>query len=290
MTAATTPKLAGMKFLVEKVLHSDEHGVVVLIGDQSNLGKHYALKKVKREDPEQDEIYIERARATWNACQTQKLTQALFVQYYDFRLRRKWLRVREAEQLMEYVPGKSLAELGRLSLNQYILIFEQLASAMGLLHRRKVLHGDLKTSNVMLSKTGQVKLLNYGLAPVQPKFPKQDVGSRDSTAPEQIKEKVIDEKTDVYALGATMYQAVTGRPANSGTRLMGEGGKIPIPRALNSQVPTDLNNLIVTCLQSSADRRPESIYEVHKQLEGMVAQRNLELELLKGLTLPRKEE
>jgi serine/threonine-protein kinase len=289
MATATTPKLAGMKFLVEKVLHPDDHGTVVLIGDQGNLGKHYALKKIKRDEPDPDDYYIERARATHEACQEQKLSQSVFVQYYDFVLKRKWLKVSEAELLMEYVQGKSLADVGRLEIGQYVLVFEQLASAVALLHRRKVLHGDLKVGNAMISKTGQVKLLNYGLAPVQAKFPNQLVGDNEYAAPEHIKEKVLDEKTDLYAFGATMYRAVTGRAANSGTRLVGESGKIPIPSALNSSVPTRLSNLIVNCLQSSVDRRPESMYEVHRQLEDMVKQMNLEPEQLKGVTLSKQE-
>lgn len=289
MATTTAPRLSGMKFLVEKVIHFNDQTTVVLIGDQQNLGKHYAIKKVKRENPETDDIHIECAKASYNACQEQKLSQTLFVQYYDFVLKRKWLRVSEAEVLMEYVNGKSLVDTGRLTIAQYVLVFEQLASAMAILHRRKVLHGDLKTSNVMITNAGQVKLLNYGLAPVQAKFPKQEVGSREFAAPEKINKKAINELTDIYAFGATMYHALTGKVANTGTRYEGQGGAITIPAKLNPDIPIKLNNVIVTCLQSQADHRPKSMYDIHQQLEEMVKSMNLKPGQLKG-AIPSNQE
>lgn len=287
MSSATSPQLGGMKFMVEKVLHSDDHGAVVLIGDQSNLGKHYALKKIKREDEAAD-FYLERAKAAWSACQEQKLSSPVFVQYFDYRTRKKWFKVVEAELLMEYINGKPLSELGKVQVGQGILVFKQLATALATMYRRKVMHGDLRSSNVMITKSGQVKLLNYGVAAVQPAFPKYSVGVSEYMAPEQIKQKTINEKTDLYQFGALMYHVLTGRVANSGTRQLGEGGKISTPSALNSSIPVNLNNLIVTCLQSDPDKRPDSFSDVFNQLEGMANHMHLDEDQLKKLLTPRE--
>lgn len=287
MSTAATPQLSNLKFLVEKILHSDDQGTVMLIGDQANLGKPYALKKVKRED-EKGDFYVERARATFLACQEQKLSSNIFVQYLDFRVKKKWFKVVEAELLMEYVNGKSLADLGKLPVGAAVLLFQALANGLATMHRRKVLHGDLRNSNVMISRSGQVKLLNYGVAAVQPQFPKHIVGSNEYMAPEQIKQKTINEKTDIYAFGALMYHALTGRIANSGTRSLGEGGKISTPTSLNSSVPVNLNNLIVTCLQTDADRRPESMSEINQQLEALAKHMHVEDDAVRKLVVPRE--
>jgi serine/threonine-protein kinase len=282
MASSDTPQLSGLKFQVQKILNTDEHGTVVLIGDQSNFGKPYALKKIKRDD-EKDDVWVERARATFEASQEQKLTSNAFLQYYDLQIKKKWFKVVEANLLMEYVNGSTLAKLGKPAMGQSILIFQQLASALALLHRRKVYHGDLRPANVLVSRSGQVKVMNFGLAPVQAKFPKLDMGGRDVMAPEQIREHVINEKTDLYSFGAIMYQVLTGRPANTGSRIMGEGGKIPLPQSLNPAITTALNNLIVSCLQTDPDKRPDGMFDVNQKLEKLIQDQGLEAEQLKGL-------
>ena len=283
MSAPETPKLDGMKFLVEQVLHSDDHATVVLIGDQGAYGKRYALKKVRKETPE-DEVELERARASFEA--SAKLNHPAALQYYDYRLRRKWFSVNGAELLMEYVSGKSFEEITKARPSLVFLAFRQVANFLAHASRRGVLHGCLKPSNILLGKNGQVKVLNYGMSLVKlkdPNAPKPDLGWRETMAPEQMKEKTIDEKTDIYAFGATLYKVLTGRSANSGSRMLGEAGKIPTPMAINSAVPVAVSNLVVTCLQSSPDKRPENLYELNETVEKIVKQLRIEDEDIKEM-------
>lgn len=277
--SATGPKLSSMKYMVEGVLDSEGEGTVVRIGDQNDLAKPYALKLMKREGPESD-AELDRARAAVEA--SAKLGHPVALRYYDFRLKKKFLVIPDrGELLMEFVDGRSLDKLKTLEVGPATLIFRQLAAVLGHMHRRGVRHGDLKPSRVMLSHSGQVKTLGYGLNLLKDKTVKR--GTPQYMAPEQMNGNVIDEKTDLYNLGATMYQLLTGRPANVGGRAMGEAGKIPMPTALNPKISSKLNNLIVACLQSNPHKRPEGAFNVEQDLNGLVKEMGLDESSLRGL-------
>ncbi len=280
-TAAPPPKLAGMKYQVESILHSDSSQTVMLVNDPAAFSAPYALKVIKRTSPE-DDAAIECARVAPEA--SGKVHHASLLAYHDFRVRRAWFRVSRAELLMEYVPGRSLDKLDGLKMGHWVLLFRQVASAMAHMHRRKVLHGDLKPSNVILSKAGVAKVLGYGRNLVKDKAAPR--GTRLYMAPEQIKENTLDEKTDIYNLGATMYHVLTGQPANVGKRGDGEAGRISMPSALNPQIPSNLNNVIVTCLQSQPIKRPESMYDVHQKLDAIAKEMKLDDKALVGLASP----
>jgi serine/threonine-protein kinase len=152
------------------------------------------------------------------------------------------------------------------------------------MHRRGVIHGDVRPANVLLSRTGQVKVRRYGVSLVPEKLRAEVVPSGVYTAPEQAREKLLDAQTDLYGLGATMYHALTGRPPASGPAGRSEGKKISMPSALNVRIPSILNNLIVACLQSQPSKRPPDMYEAVKQLEAMAKDLAVADDALVGLT------
>jgi eukaryotic-like serine/threonine-protein kinase len=284
-SSASSPKLVGMKYLVEEVLSTDKAATVLRIADQKGLGKKYALKVVKREEPE-DDVAVSLARMSFEA--SGRVGHSALVDYHDFRLRKSWFRVTRAELLMEYVEGVPLERLEPLKVGPWVLIFRQVAEALAHLHRRKVCHGDLTATRVVLTRSGEVKVFGYGRAPVKSGDKVQVVASRDYMAPEMIKEKRIDEKTDLYAFGATMYRVLTGQPANLGSRVVGEAGKITNPVSLNPSIPAQLNNLIIGCLQSKPERRPESAYDVKLALDALSQELATDPAALKGLTALKK--
>lgn len=277
MASDGAPKLSGMKYLVETILSTGEKDTVMRIGDQGNLGKQYALKFVKRESKE-DDVAIDCARAA--AESSPKLGHPAILKYHDFRLRKAWLiLVQRGELLMEYVEGKSLDQLKDLKISHWALIFQEVAAAVAHMHRRGVRHGDIKPSHVMLGRNGQVKVLGYGLSAVRERNKDALLGTKAYLAPEASKEKVLDDRTDIYSLGATMYHLLTGQPVGR----QGEGGKMATPTALNPRVPVDLNNLVVTCLSSTPAKRPEGMYDVQVRLDALVKSLHAESSSLKGL-------
>jgi serine/threonine-protein kinase len=285
MPGDDAPKLSGMKYLVEAILSTGEKDTVMRIGDQGNLGKQYALKVIRRESKE-DDVALDCARAAAEC--SPKLGHPAILRYHDFRLRKAWLfLVKRGELLMEYVNGKSIDQLRDLKISHWALIFREVAVAVAHMHRRGVRHGDITPSHILLSKSGQVKVLGYGLSAVRERNKDAVLGTKAYLAPEAAKEKVLDDRTDVYGLAATMYHMLTGQPV--GRRGDGEGGKIATPTALNPRVPVDLNNLIVTCLSSSPARRPEGMYDVQVRLDALVKSLRAEESPLKGLALDQAE-
>lgn len=279
---AKPPGLAGLTFLVEGVLDADGTATVLRISDRKQIGRPLALKVIKREGPE-DDARIARARA---ACEASaKLHHPAILPYHDFRVRRSWFRVSRAELLMELVEGRALDQIDQPENGPWVLIFREVAAALAHMHRRGVLHGDLKPSAILLSTTGQVKVLGYGQS--QLAQPDHAHATPEYAAPERIKDRVLDEKADIYALGATIYRVLTGQPANVGRRGLGEAAKISTPSALNPSIPAKLNNLIIACLQSGPARRPESMYEIQQRLDAIATELDLKEDALKGLAADR---
>jgi serine/threonine-protein kinase len=277
------PALSGMKYLVETILATGDRDTVMRVGDQKQLGKTYALKVVKREGPA-DDIQLERARAHVEA--SAKLGHATCLKYYDYRPRKSWFRTTGGEVLMEYVPGQSLDALKDLSVAQGVLLAAQVAAALAHMNRRGVRHGDLTPGHVLLSKSGGVKVFGYGLSLLGEKA--AGLGARLYAAPERTKgPKELTEKADLYSFGATFYHLLTGQPAHLGKKSI-EGGRMPTPIAINPKIPTPINNLIVLCLSSDPEKRPEDFSVVAKQLDDYARSQKYSPEALKGVAQPKE--
>src|SRR5689334_18778678 len=188
----TSPQFSGMKYRVVNPLGNGAGSTILLISDKTAGGKRYALKVVRRQD-EDDDIYIAQAKVEYAAAQ--KLNHPAIAKIYDIRTKRSWFRLSGVELLMEYVDGKTLDELEAPEMKQLVLVFNHVASALTHMHRRGVYHGDLKPSNIMLSKNGQVKLIDFGTAWIKGQEKNRVQGTPNFIAPEQVSEKVVDEKT-----------------------------------------------------------------------------------------------
>ncbi len=129
--------------------------------------------------------------------------------------------------IMDLLTGESLSQLirrkKRLSLSEALDIFSQLASALDAAHQQGIVHRDIKPSNIMVNEEGgkySVKLVDFGIA----RLSKQGLGSLNQTAagtvfgtpyymsPEQSLGKTVDERSDIYSLGCTLFEALTGIP------------------------------------------------------------------------------
>lgn len=279
--ATSTPKLSAMKYRIVSPLGTGAGSTILQISDKTAGGKRYALKVVKRQDAE-DDVYIDQARVEYEVAQ--KLNHPAIAKIYDLRVKRSWFKVSGVELLMEYVEGKTLDEIEGPTMDQLVLIFNQVASALVHMHRRGVFHGDLKPSNIMLSKNGQVKLIDFGTAWIRGQQKNRVQGTPQYMAPEQATEKVVDERTDLYNLGATMYRMFTGRFANAGIPKAGEGSarKLVAPIQVNPKIPGTLNETILQCLELSPERRPAGMFEVKNQLAAVAKYLGLEEVDLKG--------
>jgi eukaryotic-like serine/threonine-protein kinase len=274
------PKLDAMSYRVIDTLGTGAGSTILLISDKE-LGKRYALKVVKRQDAD-DDIYIAQAKAEFDV--SRRLNHEAIVKIYDQRVKKGWFKVTGVELLMEYVDGKTLDEIEAPELGQLVLIFNQVASALAHMHRRGVYHGDLKPSNIMLSKSGRVKLIDFGTAWIKGEEKGRVQGTPQYMAPEQATERIVDERTDIYNLGATMYRMFTGRHAQQGIPMPGEIGlrKLPSPILLQPKIPGTLNETILACLELNPDQRPAGVFEIRNQLAATARYLGLDATDLRG--------
>src|SRR5262249_11989271 len=150
-----------------------------------------------------------------------------------------------------------------------IQIFVRVAAGLAHMHRRAVLHADLKPNNIIISRTGDVKIFDFGLARIRGERRGRGQGTPEYMAPEQGKRGLVNGRTDTYNFGATMYRLVTWRfpPA-----AVAEGSELAIDaktrehllqpvRECNAEAPPELCDIIHRCLSYDPNRRPERVGE-----------------------------
>ncbi|MFZ0009797.1 MAG: serine/threonine-protein kinase [Steroidobacteraceae bacterium] len=123
--------------------------------------------------------------------------------------------------VMEFIDGESLEQLirrrGAIPAHEAVPLFKQALRGVAAAHRAGIIHRDLKSSNLMITKDGVVKVMDFGIAKRQgvtggTKASSTSIGSPLYMAPEQILGNPVDCRTDVYALGVTLYQLLSGQP------------------------------------------------------------------------------
>jgi serine/threonine-protein kinase len=181
---------------------------------------------------------------------------------------------------MELIEGGTLATLiqeqGRLPWRQAVEFGLQTCSALEHAHERQVIHRDLKPGNLLVTKTGRLKLSDFGLAQVvtETKLTAagKTVGSLHYMAPEQIQGKpALSNRTDLYALGCVFYEMLTGRPPFLGGAmaeiLQRHIRETPAPVAsIAFDCPPQLEALVMELLAKSPDQRPQDARTVARRL------------------------
>ncbi len=199
--------------------------------------------------------------------------------------------------VMELLEGESLADRlgkGPLPTEQILRYGIEIADALDKAHRQGIVHRDLKPGNIMITKTG-VKLLDFGLAkplvaagarPVsgasvmateaqvsQPLTERGTVlGTFQYMAPEQLEGAEADSRSDIFALGAVLYEMATGRKAFTGKSQASLIGSIlrddpPLITESAPMVPPALNRVVKTCLMKDPEDRFQTAHDVKLQLE-----------------------
>ena len=184
----------------------------------------------------------------------------------------------DGEQLfitMEYVSGQDLKglikESGALTTGRALSIAKQVAEGLCEAHNLGVIHRDLKPQNIMVDKEGTAKIMDFGIArslrAAGMTAEGMIIGTPEYMAPEQVEGLEADQRTDIYAMGAILFEMVTGRVPFEGDSPLSVAYKhkneIPIPpRKLNAEIPEPFNKLILTCLEKEKDNRYQTAEEL----------------------------
>jgi serine/threonine protein kinase/Tfp pilus assembly protein PilF len=176
---------------------------------------------------------------------------------------------------MEYVPGQDLKglirEAGALSTGKTISIAKQVVEGLAEAHDLGVIHRDLKPQNIVVDKAGLAKIMDFGIArslrAAGMTAEGMIIGTPEYMAPEQVEGQETDQRTDIYALGAILFEMVTGRPPFEGDSALSVAYKhkneLPFPpRKLNAQIPEPFNQLILRCLEKEKENRYQSADEL----------------------------
>jgi serine/threonine protein kinase len=237
-------------------------------------GRNYALKVVPINSKE-DLKFLEQAQHEIRVASM--FDHPNLIKVFALEVVRDWFfRPTKVHLLIEYVNGKTLDTCPPLSLPHLVQVFKCVADGLVHMHRRKVYHGDLKPNNIMLSRAGDVKIIDFGLATIHGESKNRVQGTPEYMAPEQVKKRMVNERTDIYNFGATMYRMVTVRlpPCAAGQAEAGLAidaktwsQMLKPVKECNPQAPRALCELIHHCLSFQAANRPERMSEVQSILD-----------------------
>jgi formylglycine-generating enzyme required for sulfatase activity/predicted Ser/Thr protein kinase len=172
--------------------------------------------------------------------------------------------------VMELIDGRPLSEIlgaHELGPGELVTILEKVARGVAAAHQKGIVHRDLKPANILVSASGEPKVGDFGLAHLPESSTTltrtgATLGTPLYMSPEQVegRTKDLSPRTDVYALGAILYEMLAGRPPHAGETLLEIYGKIaheePVsPRKLLTNVSSDLSTIALKALEKNPDRR-----------------------------------
>ena len=246
---------------------------VVYLAEDTHLGRHVAIKFLT---DSQDHRY--RARFIREARAVSTISHPHIAVIHDYG------ETTECQPfiVMEYIKGETLSDLlheSKLTITEAVEVIEAVGEALGAAHARGIIHRDIKPSNVLVNKDGEVKVLDFGLVKHLHEDHPQEAGPDANTllartssnviigtplylSPEQAMGTAVDARSDIFALGALLYESLTGKPAFSGGSVIEIGARIlhfnpPPPSSINKRVHPELDRITLKALA----KKPESRYQ-----------------------------
>lgn len=251
---------------------------VVYLAEDTHLGRNVAVKFLS---DSQDQHY--RARFLREARAVSTLSHPHIAVVHDYG------ETSEGQPfiVMEYIKGETLGDLlhsSALTITQGVKVVEAVAEALAAAHARGIIHRDIKPSNVIVDQEGAVKVLDFGLVKQLHEEHAPDAGPDANTllartssnvivgtplylSPEQAMGADVDARSDLFALGALLYECLAGRPAFSGSSVIEIGAQIlhfnpPPPSSVNKRVHQELDRITLKALA----KKPESRYQTAAEM------------------------
>jgi serine/threonine protein kinase len=283
----------------------DRYEIVAKIGE-GGMGEVYkALDKtlkrpvaIKMLHPAQSNQML-KTRFQVEALVTASLNHRSIVTLYDFfEEEEKQFLVME---LLEGETGKDLLdEKGAIAFPELIKIFNRVIAGLAYAHSHGIIHRDIKPNNIMITTSGEVKLMDFGIARAvdSPQMTKAGftVGSALYMSPEQIRNQKVDHRSDIYSLGITMFEMATGTApfqdhnASEYDILAGHLSlELPSPRSINPEIPESLERVILKATQKNPDDRFQTMEELGLALTSDAEATMIVLPVVKVIPTDRKQ-
>ncbi len=258
-----------------KGLIGEGSSAIVYRAVQPSLGRPVAVKQLKLFQTSDLSV---RERFRVEALAQSKLSHPNIVVIYDF--------VKQYDSyfiIMEMLKRRSLREVitddGPVPPERLLSMFSQILQAIESAHKMGVLHGDIRPSNVLLGEDSGLKVADFGQSRIVGATAMLTatsvLGRVRYLSPEEIRREPIDERSDLYSLGALLYEMATGRPAfsgNSAFEIMERHVKetAPAPRSIVERIPQVIEDAIVKAMQKSPDERFQTVKEMEAFISGDV--------------------
>jgi len=181
--------------------------------------------------------------------------------------------------VMEYIDGQELKEKiskGTVTIDQTIKIATQMAEGIQEAHSKGIVHRDIKSSNIMITEKGQIKIMDFGLAKVgagiQLTKEHSTLGTAPYMSPEQIRGDEVDQRTDIWSFGVVIYEMLTGELPFKGDyeqaviySILNESPASP--KEIRPDIPSELKDIIIKALVKDRHERYKSVIELIDDLQ-----------------------
>jgi predicted Ser/Thr protein kinase len=263
-TALEPGQVLAQRYRVQRLLGKGGMGAVYLADDEV-LGELVALKVISSAFAVDEQAMVARFRR--EAAAARKVSSPNVIRIHDLGEARPGLLYLS----MEYFAGRTLADVimqrGLVPIEDARDMLKQICNGLEAAHQAGVVHRDLKPSNVLIGERGAVKIIDFGLATTAVGDGLTATGAILGTphymAPEQVRGKPVDSRTDVYALGALAYHLVCGRTPFHGDNAIAIGfahlsEPPPPPKQIRRDIPANLEAAILAALAKLPDDRPST--------------------------------
>lgn len=256
------------RYEILEIIGTGAHGRVARAHDPM-IGRLVAIKLFPKElaHGEARQRFIQEARVVG------QLSHPSIITLHD-------MGIDEATQtpylVMEFLEGQPLDRIldkGSIPFTRACAWAAEVASALGMAHRKGVIHGDVKPANMLITDDGRVKLMDFGMA----RLASRDTGATPLLGtpaywcPEQIMGKPQDSRSDLFSLGVVLYEMVTGQRPFDADTLQGICGRVlsstPLPPShANSSVPAVFDDLVARCLAKDPAARHATAEALSEEL------------------------
>ncbi|MEX0745522.1 MAG: serine/threonine-protein kinase [Phycisphaeraceae bacterium] len=239
-------------------------------------GDPFALKRVVKRSPS-DQRFIDQAKLEHEI--SSKFDHPALRRSYRLIRQRQFIRVSEVLVLMELIDGETLEQYQPAAgFAELLDVCRQVGEGLAAMHELGYVHADIKPNNIMIGRTGQAKIIDFGQSCEVGTIKQRIQGTPDYIAPEQVRRQRITPQTDVFNLGATLYWLLTRRhvptlipKGQAGITLRTEE-RCPPPTEFNEEVPPALSTLVMDCIATEPVQRPASMRAVLDRLAIAAAQ------------------